>query len=107
MSGGRVPNVGDPDPEQGGEGEQGVGVGARTFALQPISSSVPNPSGTGAGPGMHDYAICAGAVGAQAVQVIPGLLGANAPVMMTSHAVIGGSSMAASASASESASMPL
>ena len=56
---------------------------------------------------MHDYAVCAGAVGVQAVQVTPGLLGANAPVMMTSHAVIGGSSMAASASASESASMPL
>ena len=55
---------------------------------------------------MHDYATWAGGVGAQAVPVAPGLLGVNAPVM-TSHAVIGGSSMAASASASALAFMPL
>ena len=42
----------------------------------------------------------AGGAGAQAVQVAPGLLGVRTPVMVANHAVIGGSSIATSASAS-------
>ena len=99
-----------PPPHVLGYGSVGRGLysaqqqqqqGARTYALQPISSSVPNPSASR--PRMHDYAIRAGGVGPQAVQVAPGLLSVRTPVMAPSHAVIGGSSVAASASAS----MPL
>ena len=123
-----MPKVGNQDPEEGadesagghlalpphvlGYGSAGRGRysaqqqqsgGARTYALQPISSSVPNPSASG--PRMHDYAIRQGGPGAQAVQVPPGLLSVRTPMMATSHAVIGGSSVAASASAP--ASVPL
>ena len=123
LSGGKLPKAGEPEAEEGAEegadghlappphvlgyGSVGRGrysaqqqqqQGARTYALQPISSSVPNPSASG--PRMHDYAIRAGGAGAQAVQVAPGLLGVRTPVMAASHAVIGGSSVAASASAS-------
>jgi len=129
LSGGKLPKAGEPEPEEGadenGDGhlappphvlgygsvgrgrysaqQQQQGAGARTYALQPISSSVPNPSASG--PRMHDYAIRAGDAGAQAVQVAPGLLGVRTPVMAPSHAVIGGSPVAASASVS--ASVPL
>jgi len=126
LSGGRLPKVGDPDDEDvhsaPGPGALPVsgyglahypGAGARTtktYALQPISSSVPNPSG--AGPRMHDYSIRVGGggVGAQAVQVAPGLMGVRTPVMAPAtvttlgaggadaHAIIGGSSVPASAS---------
>ena len=122
LSGGKLPKAGEPDPEEGadegvdghlapphvlGYGSVGRGrysaqqqqqQGARTYALQPISSSVPNPSVSG--PRMHDYAMRAGSAGAQAVQVALGLLGVRTPVMAASHTVIGGSSMAASVSAS-------
>jgi hypothetical protein len=67
--------------------------------LRPTSSSVPNPSASG--PRMHDYAAGAGAA---VLQVAPGLLTVRTPVMAT-HAVIGRSSVAPSASAS--ASVPL
>ena len=67
------------------------------------ASFVPNPFASG--PRMHDYAIRAGGMGALAVPVAPGLLGVRAPVITTSHAVIGGSSMAASASASASVAL--
>ena len=92
-----MPKVGNQDPEEGadesagghlahvlGYGPAGRGRysaqqqqsgGARTYALQPISSSVPNPSASR--PRMHDYAIRAGGPGAQAVQVPPGLLTAR------------------------------
>ena len=76
LSASRLPKVGDPGEEHAhalfvpvpgyglvGRGRysaqqyQGPGA-ARTYALQPISSSVSNPS---SGPRMHDYAIRAGA----------------------------------------------
>jgi hypothetical protein len=78
--------------------QQSAGAGARTYALQPISSSVPNPSASG--PRMHDYAIRASGAGALAMQVAPGLLGVRISVVATSHALIGGFSVATSASAS-------
>ena len=113
--------MGNSDPEEGGDGDvhphpphvlgygsvrrerysaQQQGTGARTYALQPISLSVPNPSMSG--PRMHEYEIRAGGAGAPAVQVAPGSLSVRTPVMAPSHAVIGGSTMAASASASAS-----
>ena len=113
--------MGNSDPEEGGDGDvhphpphvlgygsvrrgrysaQQQGEGARTYALQPISLSVPNPSVSGAR--MHEYEIRAGRAGAPAVQVAPGSLSVRAPVMAPSHAVIRGSTMAASASASAS-----
>ena len=73
---------------------QQQGVGARIYALQRNSSSVPNPSASG--PRMHGYAIRAGGAGAAAVQVVHGLLTVRTLVMAT-HAVIGRSSVAASA----------
>jgi len=57
------------------------------YGLQPISSSVPNPSASGLR--THDYAIRAGGPGGAAVQVAPGLLRARTPVMTTNHAIIG------------------
>lgn len=63
--------------------QQQQSVGARTYTLRPISSSVPNPSG---GPRTHDYAIRAS--GAQAVQVAPRLLGLKTP-LTTTHEIIG------------------
>ena len=116
--------MGNSDPEEGGDGDvhphpphvlgygsvrrgrysaQQQGEGARTYALQPISLSVPNPSVSG--PRMHEYEIRAGRAGAPAVQVAPGSLSVRTPVMAPSHAVIGGSTMAASASASASAAL--
>ena len=77
--------------------------GARTYALHPISSSVPNPSASG--PRMHGYAIHASGAGAQAVQLAPGFLGVRTPVMATSLTFIGGSSVAASVLASASATL--
>ena len=113
--------MGNSDPEEGGDGDvhphpphvlgygsvrrgrysaQQQGEGARTYALQPILLSVPNPSMSG--PRMHEYEIRAGGAGAPAVQVAPGSLSVRTPVMAPSHAVIGGSTMAASASVSAS-----
>jgi len=122
LSGGNLPKVGDPDPEEGaGEGSEGhlaaphvlgygsmgrgrysvqqQGMGAGTYTLQPTSSSVPNPSACE--PRMHGYAIRAGGAGATAVLVVPGLLTVRTPVIAT-HTVIGTPSAAASASASAS-----
>ena len=98
-SGGRLLKAGEPDPEEGVEGgdadlappphvsgygsvgrwrysaqQQQQGTSARMYALQPISSSVPNPSASGLR--MHDYAIRAGGPGWAAVQVTPRLLSA-------------------------------
>jgi hypothetical protein len=57
--------MGDLDPEEG----VGSKVWVRRYALQPISSTVHNPSASG--PRMHDYAIRVGGAGAAAVQVAP------------------------------------
>jgi len=73
--------------------------------FSPYSSTVPNPSASG--PRMRDYAIRAGGAGAAAVQVVPGLLTVRTPVMATSHAIIGGPSVAVSAWAAASAFVPL
>jgi hypothetical protein len=124
LGGGKLPKAGELDPEEGADGictrirrmcwgmvgrgrylaqqqqGAGAGAGARTYALHPISLSVLHPSASR--PRMHDYAIRAGGSGGQAVQVAPGLLDMKTPVMATSHAVIGGSSMGASTSASSS-----
>jgi len=85
--------------QRGRYSAQQQGVGARTYTLQPTSSSVPNPSACG--PKMHDYVIRAGGAGATAVQVVPGLLTMRTPLMAT-HAVVGRPSVAASLSASAS-----
>jgi len=54
---------------------------------------------------MHGYAIRAGGPGAAVVQVASGLLRVRTFVMTTSHVVIGGSSVAASALTSVSLSL--
>jgi hypothetical protein len=64
------------------------GVGARTYAFQPISSSVPNPSVSG--PRMHYYAIRAAGAGAKVLQVAPGLLTVRTPVMATGMRLLEG-----------------
>jgi hypothetical protein len=76
----------------------------RGHALQPISSTVPNPSASG--PRMHDYAIRAGGACAAVVQAVPGLLTVRTLVMAT-HAVIGRSSVAASTSTSALVPLPM
>ena len=64
-SGGKSTKAGEPDPEEAAGEDDGhlasPQQGARTYALQSISPSVPNPSASG--PRMHDYAICAGRAG--------------------------------------------